>query len=73
MNVNVNPSSGMALLSIIQILTIIIGIAKEVLMIFLLFKGIQVANVYLMKNKDWKAKNTRGEEDLDEDNEDLDK
>ncbi|WP_269077306.1 hypothetical protein [Schnuerera ultunensis] len=42
-------------------------------MIFLLFKGIQVANVYLMKNKDWKAKNTRGEEDLDEDNEDLDK
>lgn len=73
MNVNVNPSSGMALLSIIQILTIIIGIAKEVLMIFFLYKGIQVANVYLKKNRDWRSKNIPEEENLNEDNGGLDK
>lgn len=34
------------------VISIILGLIKEVLMIFLIFKGIQVANSYLNKNKD---------------------
>lgn len=33
-----------------SVLAIIVGVIKEVLIIFLIIKGIQVANVYLRKN-----------------------
>lgn len=42
---------GMGFVSGISIIAMIVGFIKEVLMIFLLFKGIQVANVYLKNNK----------------------
>ena len=67
MNVNVNPSPSMTLFSIIQILTIILSIAKEVLMIFLLYKGIKVANVYINKNNKMEPKTIKAEEDTIED------
>lgn len=67
MNVNVNPSPSMTLFSIIQILTIVLSIVKEVLMIFLLYKGIKVANVYINKNNKMKPKTIKAEEDTIED------
>ncbi|MCF6462578.1 hypothetical protein [Clostridium sp. Cult1] len=67
MNVNVNPSPSMTLFSIIQILTIILSIAKEVLMIFLLYKGIKVANVYINKNNKMEPKTIKAEENTIED------
>lgn len=46
-------SAGMGgLYSFIGIFSVVLGIVKELLMIFLLFRGIQVANIYLKKNKD---------------------
>lgn len=42
---------GMGIYGYIGVLSVILGIAKEILMIFLIFKGIQVANVYLKNNK----------------------
>ena len=50
MNINV-PGPGFGLFSSISIFTLLLTIVKEVLMIILLFKGIQVANEYLNKNK----------------------
>ncbi|NMB27483.1 MAG: hypothetical protein GX987_05485 [Tissierellia bacterium] len=44
--------SDVGLYSFIGIFSVVLGIVKELLMIFLLFKGIQVANIYLKKNKD---------------------
>ena len=67
MNVNVNPGPSMTLFSIIQILTIILSIAKEVLMIFLLYKGIKVANVYINKNNKMEPKTIKAEENTIED------
>lgn len=67
MNVNVNPSPSMTLFSIIQILTIVLSIAKEVLMIFLLYKGIKVANVYINKNNKMEPKTIKAEENTIED------
>ena len=49
--VTVNMSD-VGLYSFIGIFSVVLGIVKELLMIFLLFKGIQVANIYLKKNKD---------------------
>ena len=48
---NINASPGMGLFSVIQVLTIVLGIAKELLTIFLLFKGIQVASIYIKNNR----------------------
>lgn len=42
---------GMGFVSGISIITLLIGFIKEILMIYLLFKGIQVANVYLKNNR----------------------
>ncbi|HSH37106.1 hypothetical protein [Schnuerera sp.] len=67
MNVNVNPSPSMTLFSIIQILTIVLSIVKEVLMIFLLYKGIKVANVYINKNNKMEPKTIKAEENTIED------
>jgi len=50
MNINV-PGPGFGLFSSISIFTLLLTIVKEVLMIILLFKGIQVANEYLNKNR----------------------
>ena len=51
MNVNANMT-GMGLYSFIGILSVVLGIVKELLIIFLLIRGIQVTNVYLKKNKE---------------------
>ncbi|QQY80243.1 hypothetical protein EDD65_10361 [Keratinibaculum paraultunense] len=37
---------------IIGTISIILGVTKEILIIILLVKGIQLANIYLNKNKD---------------------
>lgn len=42
---------GMGLYGVVGILSIILGIVKELLIIFILFRGIQITNVYLKKNK----------------------
>lgn len=43
---------GMGLYGAFGVFTVILGLIKEGLMIVLLFKGIQVANTYINKNKD---------------------
>lgn len=40
-----------SLYGFIGVFSVILGIAKELLIVFLLFKGIQIANIYLKKNK----------------------
>lgn len=42
----------MGVYGFVGILSIILGIVKELLIIFLLFRGIQISNIYLRKNKD---------------------
>jgi hypothetical protein len=42
--------------SFIGIISVILGLAKEIITIVLLVKGIQVANVYIKKNKEEKVK-----------------
>lgn len=37
--------------SFIGILSIILGLVKEIITIFLLVKGVQVANIYIKKNR----------------------
>ncbi len=37
---------------IIGIFSVVLGLAKEIIMIILLVKGIQVANIYINKNRD---------------------
>jgi len=37
---------------IIGTISVILGVTKEILIIILLVKGIQLANIYLNKNKD---------------------
>lgn len=61
---------GMGLYGAFGIFTVILGLIKEGLMIFILFKGIQVANVYINKNKDRDNKDndktkSKQDEDLD--------
>ncbi len=42
---------------IIGIFSVILGLAKEIITIILLVKGIQVANIYINKNRDEKLEN----------------
>ena len=44
--------------SFIGIISVILGLAKEIITIVLLVKGIQVANVYIKKNKEEKVKDS---------------
>lgn len=46
----------------IGVLGVVLGIIKEVLIIFLLVKGIKVANVYLQQNENKKIDNGEVEE-----------
>lgn len=43
---------------IIGIFSVILGLAKEIITIVLLIKGIQVANIYINKNRDEKLENS---------------
>lgn len=43
---------------IIGIFSVILGLAKEIITIILLVKGIQVANIYINKNRDEKLENS---------------
>ncbi|NLV76709.1 MAG: hypothetical protein GX023_06960 [Tissierellia bacterium] len=43
---------------IIGIFSVILGLAKEIITIVLLVKGIQVANIYINKNRDEKLENS---------------
>lgn len=52
MDVRVTPDLGMGIFSTIGILSVVLSIVKELLMIFLLFKGIKVADIYINKNKE---------------------
>lgn len=45
------------------VLSFVLGLVKEVLIIFILIKGIQVANVYLKKNKSEKVEDNKDNKD----------
>lgn len=55
-----------ALYGFISVLSVILRIVKEVLIIFILIKGIQMANIFLKKNKNDKVEDNK--EDNTEDN-----
>ena len=52
---------GMGLYGFVGILSFVIGLVKEIATIVLIFKGIQVANTYINRDKNNKAK----EKDID--------
>ena len=57
----------------IGILSVILGLAKEIITIFLLVKGIQVANIYIKKNRGEKVEKPsqdETEDSLEHDNND---
>lgn len=43
---------GMGIYGVIGILGIILGLAKEILIVILLFQGIRIANIFIKNNKD---------------------
>lgn len=49
----------------IGILSVILGLAKEIITIFLLVKGIQVANIYIKKNRGEKVEKPSQDETED--------
>ena len=56
--------AGMGLYQFVGIFSVVLGIVKELLIIFLLFRGIQIANIYLKNNKDDKDdKDDKNDED----------
>lgn len=50
MNISTNAMPGM--IGILGTLSFVLAFLKQALLIFLMFKGIQVANLYLKNNKD---------------------
>ncbi len=52
MNINVDAFPQMGIFTFTQIGIVIVTVLKQILMIWLMIKGIQIANIYIKNNKD---------------------
>lgn len=52
MNINVDAFPQMGIFTFTQIGIVIVTVLKQILMIWLMIKGTQIANIYIKNNKD---------------------
>ncbi|MBW4828997.1 MAG: hypothetical protein KZY61_14685 [Clostridiaceae bacterium] len=58
-------SLGMKAFGFFNVIVFIIGFAKEILLLFLIYKGIKVLNIYIKKNNNINKNNISEEKEVD--------
>lgn len=60
-------SLGMKAFGFLNVIVFIISLAKEILLLFLIYKGIKVLNIYIKKNNNVNKNNIGKEKEVDRD------
>lgn len=60
-------SLGMKAFGILNVIVFIISLAKEILLLFLIYKGIKVLNIYIKKNNNVNKNSIGKEKEVDRD------
>lgn len=60
-------SLGMKAFGFLNVIVFIISLAKEILLLFLIYKGIKVLNIYIKKNNNVNKNNIDKEKEVDRD------